>query len=206
MHAAVWDYDGTVMDTYPVMVPCLCEALRARGAEGVDETEMLTLMKDSLSQAVSVACARWGLEAEGIYRDFRILERGRMHLMRPVADMPEVLTKLKDEGYRHFLFTHRDRSALTGLESCGLLGLFEDAVTSECAFARKPDPEGLLHLLKTYGLPADGTWMIGDRPLDVRAGRAAGVRTCLLDPEDRFPKEPCDIRVHDAREILLELA
>lgn len=40
--------------------------------------------------------------------------------------------------------------------------------------------------------------MIGDRPLDIRAGRSAGILTCLIDPEDRFPDEPCDLRASTA--------
>ena len=33
MQAVVWDYDGTLMDTYPMMTDCLYDALRVRGFE-----------------------------------------------------------------------------------------------------------------------------------------------------------------------------
>lgn len=43
--------------------------------------------------------------------------------------------------------------------------------------------------------------MIGDRPLDTRSGQAAGMRTILLDAEDRFPDGPCTLRVRSVAEV-----
>lgn len=47
--------------------------------------------------------------------------------------------------------------------------------------------------------------MIGDRPLDIRAGRSAGILTCLIDPENRFPDEPCDLRASSIEGLALRL-
>ena len=47
---------------------------------------------------------------------------------------------------------------------------------------RKPAPGLLLQAAAELGLSLDGTsWAIGDRWVDVAAGRAAGVRTALLE-------------------------
>ena len=43
--------------------------------------------------------------------------------------------------------------------------------------------------------------MVGDRPLDIEAGQAAGTRTCLLDPEERFPQVRCDLRLVRASDL-----
>ncbi len=52
--------------------------------------------------------------------------------------------------------------------------------------ARKPDPMGLLQLIEELGAAPGDAWMIGDSAIDVRTGRAAGVRvagvTWGLDP------------------------
>ena len=44
--------------------------------------------------------------------------------------------------------------------------------------------------------------MIGDRPLDTRAGKAAGVRGILLDADGRFSGEKsCEARAENVAEI-----
>ena len=49
--------------------------------------------------------------------------------------------------------------------------------------ARKPSPEGIEYLLGKYKLPVRECLMIGDRELDVLAGKNAGVDACLFTLE-----------------------
>jgi len=46
---------------------------------------------------------------------------------------------------------------------------------------RKPAPGMILELAGELELDLSRSWMIGDSPTDVAAGRAAGTRTALLD-------------------------
>jgi phosphoglycolate phosphatase len=70
--------------------------------------------------------------------------------------------------------------------------------------ARKPDPAGLLHLARELGAQLSETIMVGDSPVDVRTGRAAGVRTVGvtygLDPE-ALRADPPDLLIADLREL-----
>ena len=53
-----------------------------------------------------------------------------------------------------------------------------------------------------YALAADDCIIIGDRPLDTRAGKAAGVRGILLDADGRFAGEKsCEARAENVAEI-----
>ena len=36
--------------------------------------------------------------------------------------------------------------------------------------------------------------MVGDRPIDIGAGHAAGIPGCLFDPEALHPETPCEFR------------
>ena len=84
------------------------------------------------------------------------------------------------------------------LAGYGLDGWVTAAVCPQQGFPRKPAPDMLLHLTERYHLPPDKCLMIGDRPLDVQAGRRAGMLACLVDGENRFPGEPCDLRAASA--------
>ena len=72
------------------------------------------------------------------------------------------------------------------LAQCGVLMLISGFLTHEDGYPRKPAPEMVQGCLQRYALAADDCVMIGDRPLDTRAGKAAGVRGILLDADGRF--------------------
>jgi len=49
---------------------------------------------------------------------------------------------------------------------------------------RKPAPGMLLDAASELGIDLRASWMVGDRPRDCAAGRAAGCRTILIEAED----------------------
>ena len=201
--AFFWDYDGTLLDTYPVLTRAFADICAEMGA-AVDEAEVLSLMKDSLITAAGTVSSRCGLDEAELMRRIAAWPVPEAEL-RPVAGIPEALRRLSAHGGRHFLVTHNDRQALRVLDGLGLLRHFSGWVTREDGFPRKPAPDSLLHLLRKHAVNPAEAVMIGDRLLDIGAGEAAGLRTCLLDEEDRFPEARCDYRVRHAEELPEEL-
>jgi phosphoglycolate phosphatase-like HAD superfamily hydrolase len=67
------------------------------------------------------------------------------------------------------------------LETHAFSEYFEDILSVEQGYPRKPDPAMVLATLEKYALDPAKTLLIGDRDLDIQAGRAAGVRTALFD-------------------------
>lgn len=65
------------------------------------------------------------------------------------------------------------------------------SLVGPCA-CRKPKPGLILDLIARHSLNPATTWMIGDSPGDVEAGRAAGVKTGLVFPMNRC--ELCPLR------------
>jgi len=69
---------------------------------------------------------------------------------------------------------------------------------------RKPDPGGLIRLMTETGLGPQDTLMVGDSAIDVRTGRAAGVKTVGVtsgfDPAS-LAAEPPDVVIHDLRAL-----
>jgi phosphoglycolate phosphatase len=70
--------------------------------------------------------------------------------------------------------------------------------------ARKPDPAGLRALMAEAGAGLDATTMVGDSPVDIRTGRAAGVLSVGvsygLDPEGLRAESP-DVMLDDLRAL-----
>ncbi len=75
---------------------------------------------------------------------------------------------------------------------------------------RKPDPGMLLEAGENLGIDLSKSWMIGDSPRDVQAGKAAGCRTILLtgaEPSEEQAEKSADSQQAEFRaENLLEAA
>ena len=199
---AFWDFDGTLLDSYPAMV----RAFLASAAEfgiAITPERTLALMKDTLWHCCQVVGAENGVAPQELVTAFRRHEKDELlHGLPPMPGIPEALTALHDVGVKHYVATHRDMVSRDLLEKAGLLPCFSGFVTEEDKLPRKPAPDMLLHLMAKHDLSPAECVMIGDRPLDTESGMAAGVLSVLIDPEDRFPEGKCDLRVHTARELI----
>lgn len=199
---AFWDFDGTLLDSYPAMV----RAFLASAAEfgiAITPERTLALMKDTLWHCCQVVGAANGVAPQELVTAFRRHEKDELlHGLPPMPGIPEALTALQDAGVKHYVATHRDMVSRDLLEKAGLLPCFSGFVTEEDKLPRKPAPDMLLHLMAKHDLSPAECVMIGDRPLDTESGMAAGVLSVLIDPEDRFPAGRCDLRVRSARDIV----
>ena len=84
---------------------------------------------------------------------------------------------------RQMYHSFDDSSALNILKRDNLWSYFDDFVTADNDFARKPDPESLLYLVNKYNLKVEESVMVGDRELDIAAGHNAGMSGILFDPD-----------------------
>src|SRR5262249_847700 len=72
--------------------------------------------------------------------------------------------------------------SLPFLDRWGIRGAFKTIVCRDDVRRIKPDPEPLLLALERLGLAAEDVLHVGDTPLDVRAGLAAGLATIGVLP------------------------
>jgi len=91
--------------------------------------------------------------------------------------------------------SNRKTSAMLVLEKLGLSEYFKVVVTSSDA-PPKPDPKMILIALEKLGVKAEEAIFFGDNLEDLQAGRAAGVRTVMVNCEEEGAVE----------KILLEIA
>jgi phosphoglycolate phosphatase-like HAD superfamily hydrolase len=66
-----------------------------------------------------------------------------------------------------------------------MTSLVDDIAASDDGYARKPDPEAFEAVIAKQGLVRAETLAVGDRDIDILAGRAAGLRTCLFGTDQK---------------------
>ena len=175
----IWDYDGTLFDTYPAMAEAFRDALLERGiSEPADE--IMSLMKISMREARAHYTGRHSLD-DTFFERFEEL-RGCIEIekARPFDGVVDLCNAVCKQGGKNYLFTHRGKSAVKFMEQYGLLVSFTELITEERNFANKPSPEAVLHLMFTHGFSGDEAIMVGDRDIDVLSAQNAGIHSCYF--------------------------
>lgn len=195
----IWDFDGTLFDTYPVMARAFTETMNEAGYPA-DYREVYDLMKIAISETVKKFQAEYGFGQEVLdaYRARRI--EFELAGARPFPGVEEVLARVIAVGGDNFICTHRGDSIYELLRQGGVEGYFKEITTSAHHFARKPSPEAVQYLLDKHGMDPAETLMIGDRPLDVEAGQNAGTAGCFFDP-DGATYAPAQHQITDIRQL-----
>lgn len=181
MKDLMWDFDGTLFDTYPWMTKCFKSALQDMGISET-EGEVFRNIKISVKEAVEHYAKKYNLDAGALAERYMHYEEEMDdETILPYPHALEVCSEVVKWGGRNFLITHRDTSSLRLLKQYKLFELFSGAVTSENGLKRKPDPEIFLYAVDKYNINKDEALAIGDRELDILAAHNAGIRACLFE-------------------------
>lgn len=189
----IWDFDGTLFNTYPAMCRDLQQVMKMLGVQAPLE-DLLSRFTVSRETVLDWCGRQAGLPAREVDRIYRawVTEHGQPEA-HPFPYVREFLEKFHTAGGRNFIFTHRSGSVHDYLAREGLTEYFTDVVSAGTTYARKPAPAGNLYLIGTYALDRERTLAVGDRELDILAAKGAGIYACLFDPE--LPETKADYRI-----------
>ncbi|WP_461218264.1 HAD hydrolase-like protein [Lapidilactobacillus salsurivasis] len=187
----IWDYDGTLYDTYPKMLHCLHQALADFGQTSLNRDELYRLIKiKSIRFALNYYQRVYGIPADQVNQRLHDYMRAPDALVvKPFAGVAAVLRQVVAAGGVNLLETHNNHEAIAQMEQDGLWQYFAGGITADDDFPRKPDPTGLNALVAQHQLQSAQTAMVGDRRLDIEAGTAATLPTIYFDP-DHFTDAP----------------
>lgn len=195
----IWDFDGTLYDTYERIVHAVRLGLDEMGI-GHDGVDILSMAKSTLREACLALAGPERVE-ELLSRYFVHAEEEGIEHFRPFPGCEEALQDIVMRGGVNYLYTHRNKTAIDALERDGLLDLFRDFITEEADFPSKPAPDALNWLIDQHRLERRECIMIGDRRIDALAGKTAGIASALFDPDGLYGPEDADFVFATLREI-----
>ncbi|MDI1476295.1 HAD family hydrolase [Polyangium sp. y55x31] len=183
---AIFDLDGTLIDTPRAIVATFSTAFAAMGFGPPSASTIRATIGLPLEQAFS-ELMRVPLDdmrvTHGItqyqiaFRDI-VLPHAEALLIPGVA---EGLPALRDQGLTLAVATskfHASADAL--LKAAGLRSHFDVVVGADQVARPKPDPEMGQRIMRTLGVPAERAVMVGDTTHDVWMARAAGMRSVAV--------------------------
>jgi phosphoglycolate phosphatase len=184
--AAIFDLDGTLIDSPRAIVETFSAAFAAMGLRARDASATRATIGLPLEQAFSLLMgvprhdARVAEAIRWYQVSFRevILPKARSMLFPGVA---EGLQALRDDGVALAVATSKfSASAAALLEAAGLRGQFDLVVGADQVTRPKPDPEMGRLIMQALGVPAGRAVMVGDTTHDVLMARAAGMRSVAV--------------------------
>ncbi len=184
MRAWIWDLDGTLLDSYAVIVAAALAAAKEAGIQDHESSVLRTVKRGSLSVYLRDVSARSGVPFERLLERYRGVTHGLDGRITLISGAESTLRGLLAAGDTHYVYTHRGESSHTLLKRLGIADCFREVVTSTAGFRPKPSGDGVRFLADRYALDPEQTFYVGDRPLDVLCAKDAGVRSVLFLPPD----------------------
>ena len=187
LRAAVFDLDGTLVDS----VPDLAAALNRTLAEAGLSPQPLDAVARMVGHGVARLVER-GFTAAGAPLDLDALPRrverflgfyaqDLATLTRAFPGMPEALDALAAAGWRLGVCTNKPTAlSVELLDALGLGRRFGAVVGGDATPERKPHPAPLLLALDRLGVPPAAAVFVGDSETDVLTARAAGLPVALV--------------------------
>lgn len=199
--AAIWDFDGTLFNTYPGILKAFERVLEENGVKGNPE-KILKLMKDySVGHAHRYYKEHTPLKDNFMDR-YHEYETGLdKRIAQPYPYAREVCRDIKNSGGMNFLFTHRDNTAVEYLELHDMTKYFTEMVTKEKGLKSKPAPDPFLYFIDKYHLEKDSVLSVGDRNIEVLSAKAAGVQSCFFKSNDAVLTSEPDYTVNSLEEL-----
>jgi phosphoglycolate phosphatase len=182
-HVAIFDLDGTLVDTPRAIVETIADTFAHLGATPKDKAAIRGTIGLPIAQAFGMllgvgsddSLVKSGIKYyQALFKE-RVLPMAQEMVFPGVADG---LAVLRAEGFTLAIATskfHASADAL--LEAAGLRNLFTLVIGADQVTNPKPHPETGHVILQKLGVSAEHAVMVGDTTHDLRMAKAAGMRS-----------------------------
>lgn len=177
---ALFDLDGTVLDTYAPILESMRYATKTVFGEALPDSKLVSMVGQPLVTQMQAFAAERGCgpevadELTRVYREYN--ERDLDEKSFPFPGIPEAIASLKNAGFTVGVVTSKRAVLATkSLKAHGLFDAFACVNGAEDSTAHKPDPDPLLTAAKKLGVSPDRCVYVGDSPYDLQAAHAANM-------------------------------
>ncbi len=176
-HALLFDIDGTLIETFDTILVAMNAALEEAGMGPLGAEELRPLIGRDIASQMAALRGTSGPLVDTIrdtyYENFVARMADTVTLYPGVAETLEALCGLPMST----ITTRRRRVARQMLQVVGIADHFTTIVGGDEVSEPKPHPELVHRACASLDLHPRKAVAVGDSPVDILAGRAAGTRT-----------------------------
>ena len=180
---AVFDLDGTLLDTKPDLTGAMNYALRQLGYDEITVEQTREYIGNGIKMYAKRAISRsYDTDTDDVAADRAVKYFKKYYAEHLVCEtaaydgIVELLKRLKSDGIRLAVMSNKYDSATKHIINHFFPGTFDSVYGESEACPRKPDPAGFHLICRELGIsPADAV-MIGDSPGDIKVALNAGAK------------------------------
>lgn len=175
---AIFDLDGTLLDTLGDLADSVNVALAAQGLPAASEQVICARVGDGVRNLVRRCLPEGAKDAliDACLDDFRTAYEARMmNRTQPYEGIVPLLKRLKKEGVSVGVLSNKYDLAAKSLVRQYFGDLCQVTLGEKPTTPRKPDPAAALSLLRQLGGRADEALYIGDSAVDMQTAKNAGL-------------------------------
>lgn len=182
--AAIFDLDGTLLDTIDDLKNSINHALSVCGYPPRTRAEVLAFVGNGVLRLVELAVPP-GTPAD---RRQAVLDAMNAHyaahcaqLTRPYPGVTDVLRTLRAAGVRVAVVSNKPDYGVQELCARYFPGLLDSAVGMRDGIRKKPYPDAVEAALAAFGVPPERAVYIGDSEVDVQTAKNAHTALISVD-------------------------
>ena len=183
VRAVIFDLDGTLADTFKLIVSAWNAALEPHLGRRFTDAEVISrfgipdpqMIRRELADTSGVDAEIGDRAVEDYHAHY---EQRHREFVQPFAGVTEMLEALRGRSVPLGVMTGKGRrSATITLAALGWDAIFSAVVTGEDVQRQKPEPDGPLAAARMLDVAPEHCAFVGDSPADIGAGKAARMLT-----------------------------
>ena len=177
----VFDFDGTIVDSMAIIFEALNKALGNRNLPTIGLDLLGRMAGRPLSEIIKAKMYVPESTIKAIEKDvFKAYVGFCRKSCQLLPNVEETLKVLKSKQVKLGLFTTTPREPLRVAVRRLAIGNYFDVMLAKDDAKSKPDPDGLEKIVTEFGIRKNECLYVGDSPIDVLTGKAAGIRTIAV--------------------------
>lgn len=181
---AIFDLDGTLLNTIKTINYYLNLALSTYGLGSVSEEDTMRFVGDGAIKLIERALDRVGADSsliDSVYKTYNEAYNSSPYYLTEVYDgILELLSALKGKGIRLAVLSNKPDFVVKATIGKFLPDTFDVVRGGVDGVPLKPSPDALFEILREFGFTPDETAYIGDSEPDVLTAQNVGIKNGIF--------------------------
>lgn len=177
--AAIFDLDGTLLDTLSTIEFYLNKTLSSHGLPSVSRSQTMAFVGNGAAKLIERAMKAVGADKslfDSIFKSYNeSYNADPYYLTEPYDGIAELIGELKSSGIPLAVLSNKPDYAVKAAVDHFFPCQFDIVLGGREALPLKPDPTALLEIISDFGLTPDEICYIGDSEVDVFTAKNASV-------------------------------
>ena len=181
---AIFDLDGTILNTLEDLADSLNAALKAYGFPERTLEEVRCFVGNGIRRLIERGVPAGTPEEEIVRVHERFTAHYKVHCAdktRPYPGINDLLKNLRQAGCRTAVVSNKADYAVQELCEQYFPGVFDAAVGERAGILKKPAPDSVNEVLRRLNVTKENAVYIGDSEVDIATARNAQMRSILVD-------------------------